>query len=122
MKYLIFACALWFSTAALAQGPVIKNPRSGFVHEGVWFRSIEEWRGSRQHTNMVMMHEIDEKLEAVDRITDQIASAPDARLLKRYNKNRTTFDINHLTKDYENGAKATMGWKHLHQYALKATP
>lgn len=95
-----------FSTTVLAG-----VPKSGFVYEGVQFSSIEEWRHSRQYSNMLFMREFNEKMDALDAQTAEISNAIDMKLLKRFNKNRTTFGINHLTKEYEDGARATMGWK-----------
>lgn len=109
MRYLIFALALWFSTTAMA-GPKTLRP-VGFVVDGVHFSSIEEWRNSQQYFNMVLLRDVGEKLDDFNTAIDVQASVPDLRLIKRYNKDRTVFGLNHLTKEYEKGAKTTMGWR-----------
>jgi hypothetical protein len=119
MRIFTFAVLVWSSTLVMAADKIPHPPRpglfekrstSGFIVDGKKFKSIQEWRNSSEYRIMVDMRNIDSGLEGVDAISDKMMASHDNKVLKQFNANRTLFQLNHLTKEYRDGAKRTMGW------------
>lgn len=122
MRYLIVCGVLFFAASVDAApktsprpprpGIFEKKASSGFVVDGVKFHSMQEWRDSKQYGNMLMLREVDKALEDFNDIYSyrNMSRNDGFSILKRYNKDRTTYGLYSARQQYITTTKSEMGW------------
>lgn len=84
----------------------MKNTGSGFVVDGQKFKSIKDWKDSKEYNNMKIMQGMDEYLSPIEDKTNTLNDQYNMRIIKRFNKDRTTANMN-----YALDSRALRGWR-----------